>query len=97
MRNLLILSVLTLALGNSIAQQPTAPKHILFDFRVNPVVAPPKISRAAEKFVLSKVFKKYLTDENKCNRNFAGNRSDDYLKAARIAGQIVPSLLESKT
>jgi hypothetical protein len=41
------------------------------------------------------VFRKYLSDADKCNPNFALNGSDDYLKAARGAGQIVPSIVDS--
>ncbi|HEV8371216.1 MAG TPA: hypothetical protein VGQ39_24950 [Pyrinomonadaceae bacterium] len=97
MRILLALSLLTLTMSIATAQQASAPKQILFDFRANRPVTSPKISRATEKLVLSKVFKKYLTDENKCNRDFAGNGNDDYLKAARVAGQIVPSIVDATT
>jgi len=97
MRILLALSLLILATINATAQQAAAPKQILFDFRVIRPVTSPKISRATERLVLSKVFKKYLTDENKCNRHFAGNASDDYLKAARLAGQMVPSIVDATT
>jgi hypothetical protein len=47
--------------------------------------------------VLSKVFRKYLTDARRCNPNFSGNGSDDFLKAARNAGQIAPLIIDSVT
>jgi hypothetical protein len=43
--------------------------------------------------VLSKVFRKYLTDDSKCSRDFDVS-ADDYLKAARVAGQIVPAIVD---
>ena len=79
------------------AQKPVTPKQVLVDFRQNRITTPPKITPATQKFVLSKVFRRYLTDENKCNRNFAGNGVDDYLRAARNAGQIVPAIVDSVT
>jgi hypothetical protein len=47
--------------------------------------------------VLSKVFRKYLTDDSKCNREFDARSGKDPLKAARDAGQIVPSILDMAT
>jgi hypothetical protein len=38
---------------------------------------------------------KFFTDENKCNQNFAGDGRNDFLQAARNAGQIVPSIVDS--
>jgi hypothetical protein len=46
--------------------------------------------------VLSKVFRKYLTDGNKCSHPVDAS-GDDYLAAARRAGQIVPTLGEVVT
>ena len=43
--------------------------------------------------VLSKMFKKYLNDSNKCDSNFSAGDAKDYLAAARKAGQIVPSIV----
>ena len=70
------------------------PKPILFDFRVERTSAPPKIPLETEKTVLSKVFRKYLTDEDKCNPQFDASSSTDPLKAARNAGQIVPAIVD---
>ena len=78
-----------------IAQRPATPKQVLVDFRQDRTTTPSKITPATQKFVLSKVFRRYLTDDHKCNPNFAGNGVDDYLKAARNAGQIVPAIVDS--
>ena len=79
-----------------VAQRP-APKNILFDFRNERMSTPLKIPSATQRYVLSKVFRKYLTDENKCNPDFDASGSDDRLAAARRAGQIVPSILDMTT
>ena len=94
MKSLLLLCVLSLAFANSLGQKTT--KQTLYDFRSDkPELTPEKISPASQKMVLSKVFRKYLTDANKCNPNFKGNGTDDYLAAARKAGQIAPSIIDS--
>jgi len=43
------------------------------------------------------VFRRYLTDQDKCRSDFAGSDSNDYLAAARKAGQIVPSIIDMTT
>jgi hypothetical protein len=69
---------------------------VLFDFRKDRTGKSAPITAATQRLVLSKVFRKYLTDENKCSKDFA--RGDgDYLAAARRAGQIVPLIGESAT
>ncbi len=73
---------------------PQKPKPILFDFRVDRTSAPPRIPLGTQKTVLSKVFRKYLTDEDKCNPQFNANSSTDPLKAARNSGQIVPAIVD---
>ena len=73
-----------------------APKNILFDFRIERRSAPPKISLATQRYVISKVFRKYLTDESKCNPDFEAS-GDNPLAAARRAGQIVPSIFDMTT
>jgi len=42
--------------------------------------------------VLSKVFRRYLSDVNRCKSGFDGG--EDYLAGARRAGQIVPQIAE---
>lgn len=72
-------------------------KQILFDFRVERRSGLPRIPLATQRNVLAKVFRKYLTDESKCNPQFDASGSNDPLKAARNAGQIVPSILDMAT
>lgn len=78
----------------AMAQKPLLQKdrQILFDFRVNREATPPKISAATERSVLSKLFRRYLTDQNRCNPQFDASNNSDYLAAARKAGEIVPSI-----
>jgi hypothetical protein len=77
-----------------VAQTPAAAtKRILFDFRTEKRNTPTKISPATQKEVLTKVFRKYLTDDRRCKSNFDASGSD-YLSAARQAGQFVPSILD---
>jgi len=83
-----------------IAQKQTTlptPKPILFDFRGDRTSAPLKIPLATQRIVLSKIFRKYLTDESKCNPQFDASGSTDTLKAARNAGQIVPAIIDMAT
>ena len=50
-------------------QQPALQRdrQVLFDFRTEDEVTPVKIAPATQRMVLSKVFRKYLTDANRCN------------------------------
>jgi hypothetical protein len=96
------LIVLIIVLGGTgvVAQKQAPlkePKQVLFDFRGARTTAPAKIPAATQSSVLSKVFRKYLTDEAKCNRQFAAGSTTDPLRAARTAGQIVPSILDVAT
>lgn len=95
----LIILIFGLVLPETFSQSPSArqKKQVLFDFRVTRASAPPKIPPGTQSTVLSKVFKKYLTDEDKCNGEFVASSDTDPLKAARSAGQIVPSLLDVAT
>ena len=80
-------------------KQPVIQKErqVLFDFRQNRTGKSAPITAATQRLVLSKVFRKYLADENKCRQDFAGGGGGDYLAAARKAGQIAPSISESAT
>ena len=81
-----------------LAQRPSAQKgELLFDFRKDHPSNTMRISPATQRNVLSKVFRRYLTDQDKCRSDFAGRDSNDYLAAARKAGQIVPSILDMAT
>jgi hypothetical protein len=98
----LILSTIVLAAIGVLAQkQPTSPprnpKQILHDFRVTQPINTPKIPAGTERSVLTKVFRRYLNDESKCNPQFESSSETDPLKAARSAGQIVPSIVDMAT
>lgn len=90
-KSLFVLLFLVLSSPELLAQNK---RPVLFDFRVATASSVPKISAATERQVLSKVFGKYLTDENKCNQQFDADGDVDVLQAARNAGQIVPSILD---
>src|SRR5215213_2426009 len=89
----LLLALISLAA----AQKPMMQKdrQVLFDFRVEDESTPAKITPATQRMVLTKVFRRYLIDTNKCN--FPADAADDYLGAARKAGQMVPSIADVET
>jgi hypothetical protein len=93
------MEVLLLLVAITIAQNPALQKdrQVLFDFRVDHDTAPHKIAPATERMVLSKVFRKYHTDSNRCNSQFDASEGSDPLAAARKAGQIVPSIVDIET
>jgi hypothetical protein len=95
MKILLAICTLALSFTSAFAQKPV--KQILYDFRKDDIIQPAKIPSAVQKAVLSKIFRKYLNDASRCNPNFNGNGADDFLKAARNAGQMAPSIIESVT
>jgi len=69
------------------ARAPGERRQLLFDFRVAQRNASHRIPLATQRIVLSKMFRKYLTDDNKCS-------GTDSLQAARNAGQIVPAIVD---
>jgi hypothetical protein len=83
----------------AVAQNPTLQKdrQVLFDFRKDRNTAQPAITKATERSVLSKVFRRYLPDSNRCNPNFDASSGSDPLAAARKAGEIVPSIAAMAT
>ena len=83
--------------GRAQITPPKKPSQILFDFRVNQTSNPSKIPLATQRHVLGRVFRKYLSDEKKCNPPLETGSDSDPLKAARNAGQIVPSILDVAT
>ena len=91
------LLILLLALTTIASQEFKKEKQTLVDFRTSDVRPTPKIAKATERAVLTKVFRKYLTDANRCNQNFDANGVDDPLTAARKAGQMVPSISDVAT
>jgi hypothetical protein len=72
-------------------------RQVLADFRQDQNTAPRQIPLATQRTVLSKVFRRYLNDESRCNRQFDASSSNDPLAAARTAGQIVPSIADMVT
>ena len=95
MKTILFILVIT---SSVIAQRPSAQKgELLFDFRKDRPANTIRIAAATQRNVLSKVFRRYLTDQDKCRSDFAGSDSTDYLAAARKAGQIVPSIIDMTT
>jgi hypothetical protein len=75
--------------------QRNPPRQVLYDFRNERLTPPQKISPAIERDVLSKVFRRYLSDPNRCKGEF--DAGEDYLAGARRAGQIVPDVAEMVT
>ena len=94
MKILLTLALLVCAVPYE--QQLQKQKQTLVDFRPQTVTPNPKISAATQRAVLSKLFRRYLTDDSKCNQNFEPT-GNDRLKSSRNAGQIVPSIEDMAT
>jgi len=88
----LILLLLTASVSPGQTRTATTRK-LLFDFRIEKRNSPPKVGPGVQKTVLSKVFRRYLTDDTRCKSNFKAS-GDDYLSAARKAGQFVPSIVD---
>jgi len=72
-------------------------RQLLIDFRPNQNSSPVKIAPATQRTVLSKVFRRYLTDANQCKSGFDASSGADPLAAARKAGQMVPSIVDMET
>jgi hypothetical protein len=92
--------ILCLALISLVmAQKPALQKdrQVLFDFRVDHDNPESNITPATQRMVLTKVFRKYLTDAQRCSQQFSAGDAEDPLAAARKAGQIVPSIVDSAT
>jgi hypothetical protein len=95
MKIILFLVVIAVIASLAMAQQQPALKkdrQVLFDFRIDRKYSEPAIPAATRRNILSKVFRRYLPDANRCNANFDASNSTDYLAAARKAGEIVPSI-----
>ena len=88
-----LLFFLLLTASTTIGQTPNAAsKRFLFDFRTEKRNSPPKIAPSLQKTLLTQIFRRYLTDDSRCKSDF-GASGNDYLSAARNAGQFVPSIL----
>ena len=96
-----ILAVVVIGCSGTLAQErPTKPiskpTKVLVDFRLDQTSRTLSIPAATQNLVLSKVFRKYLTDQSKCSRDFEST-SDDLLKSARDAGQFAPAIVDMAT
>jgi hypothetical protein len=94
MKTLLMLLLLVTTIP---AQQFKKEKQTLVDFRTSDVRPTPKITKATERAVLSKVFRKFLRDAENCKQDFDTSSASDPLTAARNAGQIVPAISDMAT
>lgn len=88
-------TLLILLLAFTPLWQKQPPRQVLYDFRNPRPAQPQKFSPATQRDVLSKVFRRYLTDPNRCKAEF--DAGEDFLAGARRAGQIVPDIVESVT
>ena len=68
-------------------------RSVLYDFRKENVSPPQKILPGTERDVLRKVFRRYHTDPKRCSDTV--DAGEDFLAAARKAGQIVPDIAEA--
>lgn len=93
-------SILFLVFFVSVAVGQTGPRkdrQLLVDFRNDHASTPFKMTQAAQRTVLAKLFRRYLTDQNQCKPDFDASNGDDRLAAARKAGQMVPSITAMAT
>lgn len=93
-----ILFLLLLA-APTMAQNPTLQKgrQLLLDFRIDRPATNVRIPAATSRNVLSKMFRRYLSDSARCSADFEASDSSDPLAAARKAGQFAPSIVDSAT
>lgn len=90
---LLLLASIPVAAQGPKVQAPQ--RTVLYDFRNERAYKSPRISAATQRYVLSKVFRRYLTDANRCQSNF--DAGENFLAGARRAGQMVPNIAELAT
>lgn len=94
MKSILFLVFVSVAFGQTGLRKD---RQLLVDFRNDHDSTPFKITQATERTVLSKVFRRYLTDQDQCKADFDASNGDDRLAAARKAGQMVPSITDMAT
>ena len=70
-------------------------QQVLYDFRRPPQNKQPVLTPVERRRILSAVFSSYLKSANDCKS--VDESSDDYLAAARKAGQIVPDVVSMAT
>jgi hypothetical protein len=97
MKPISLLLLLLFTIPQGLKQQPPKqqPRQVLYDFRPDHVSKPPTILPATQRDVLAKVFRRYLTDANRCKHGVI--EGDDYLAQARKSGQIVPQIADMTT
>jgi hypothetical protein len=90
-------TLLILLLAFTPLWQRHPPRPVLFDFRNERTAAPQKISPATERDVLSKVFRRYLVDSNRCKAEFdagedflAGARHKSFLTSPKWSPEVLP-------
>ena len=90
---------LLLIVSLAMAQKPgvRTDRLVLQDFRSDRKPHDIKIPAATERAVLTKVLRRYLTDQNQCKADFDASNGADPLAAARKAGQIVPYISDVAT
>ncbi len=95
----LILAIVAFVALGAAAQNPTLQKdrQVLLDFRVDRKLNNVRIPATTTRNVLSRVFRRYLTDSNRCNVEVDTSKGTDPLAEARKAGQIVPSIIDMTT
>ena len=96
---LLVFAFVAFVTFGATAQNPTLQRNrqVLLDFRIDRKYNDPRIPAATTRNVLSKVFRRYLTDSNRCNADIDTSKGTDPLAEARKAGQIVPSIIDMTT
>lgn len=92
---LILLTFVTVATAQTPALQKD--RQVLLDFRIDRKIPEIKIPAATQRNVLSKVFRKYLNDADRCNSELIDADGKDPLATARKAGQIVPSIIDMTT
>lgn len=93
MKTILFLLLLLAVVPVTAQRPPATQRQVLYDFRNDRPNRPTKISAATERDVLLKVFRRYLTNVNRCQSNF--DAGENFLAGARRAGQIVPDVAEA--
>ena len=95
----LVLAFVAFATSGVTAQNPAMQKdrQVLLDFRIDRKLNDVRIPAATQRSVLSKVFRRYLTDANRCNVEVDTSKGTDPLAEARKAGQMVPSIIDMTT
>lgn len=100
MKTIFLLLAFVAFVGGAAAQQnPILQKErqVLLDFRIDRKFSDVRIPAATQRSILSKVFRRYLTDSNRCNVEVDTSKGTDPLAEARKAGQMVPSIIDMTT